>query len=209
MLYSNSKQNLLDHHISKVLTIYKKVLRELLFIEIKIYELDKKSDYVKQVISNENNNYYYDEDNIEFKYVVLCLNNNKKLLKLTKDNSDNTNLISNFFKNSLKLRNRLWHPEFDKINEVEIYCKIVKLMLCIFNFIENSYKDYKIIKKEYYQFLQLFLNEFDIDDYEKDNFNIIKKEIKYSNLLNEISKYDFSNLSYEDDDDYSESEKNN
>ena len=52
MLYSNSKQNLLDHHISKVLTIYKKVLRELLFIEIKIYELDKKSDYVKQVISN-------------------------------------------------------------------------------------------------------------------------------------------------------------
>ena len=207
MLYSNSKQNLLDHHISKVLTIYKKVLRELLFIEIKIYELDKKSDYVKQVISNENNNYYYDEDNIEFKYVVLCLNNNKKLLKLTKDNSDNTNLISNFFKNSLRLRNRLWHPEFDKINEVEIYCKIVKLMLCIFNFIESSYKDYKIIKKEYYQFLQLFLNEFDIVNYEKDNFNIIKKEIKYSNLLNEISKYDFSQFSYEDDDDYSELEK--
>ena len=201
MLYSNSESNLLDHHISKVLTIYKIVLRKLLDIEIKIYELDKNSNYVMKVISNEKNEFYYDEDIIEFKYIVLCLMKNKKILKLTKDNLENINLISNFFENSLRLRNRLWHPEFDKTNEKEIYCKIVKLMLCIFHFIEDSYKDYKIIKKEYYHFLQLFLNEFDKNDNDIKSININKKEINYSNLLNEISKYDFSQLSYEDDDD--------
>ena len=201
MLYSNSESNLLDHHISKVLTIYKIVLRKLLDIEIKIYELDKNSNYVMKVISNEKNEFYYDEDIIEFKCVVLCLMGNKEILKLTKDNLENINLISNFFENSLRLRNRLWHPEFDKTNEKEIYCKIVKLMLCIFHFIEDSYKDYKIIKKEYYHFLQLFLNEFDKNDNDINSINIKKKEINYSNLLNEISKYDFSQLSYEDDDD--------
>ena len=197
MLFSNTKTDLLEHHISKILTIYKIVLRELFNVEIKINKLDQKSTFVKNVISNKNDEYYYDDDIIEFKYIVLCLIECKKYLKLTNDHLENSNFIKIFFQNSLRLRNRLWHPEFDLKNEIIIYCKMVKLMISIFYFIECSYKDYKIIKKEYYDFLQLFLNEFDNNDNIKPEIKI-NIEKKYNKILNEISSFDFSVISIED-----------
>ena len=198
MLLSHNNYFLFENNISKVLIIYKDVARKLLDVEIKFYNLDKESEYVRDVISNKNNEYFYDEDIIEFKYVILCFLKNIKKLKMTKGNVDDTSLISNFFSNSLRLRNRLWHPEFDKTNEKKIFCGVVKLMLCVFNLIEKSYENMKIIKEEYYQFLQLFLNEFEEDK----NMNCISKKklyIKekfnyYNNFNEEVSKIDFSVL---------------
>ena len=107
MLLSHNNYFLFENNISKVLIIYKDVARKLLDVEIKFYNLDKESEYVRDVISNKTNEYFYDEDIIEFKYVILCFLKNIKKLKMTKDKIDDTSLISNFFSNALRLRNRL------------------------------------------------------------------------------------------------------
>ena len=104
MLLSHNNYFLFENNISKVLIIYKDVARKLLDVEIKFFNLDKESEDVRDVISNKNNEFFYDEDIIEFKYVILCFLNNIKKLKMTKGNVDDTSLISNFFFKCFKIK---------------------------------------------------------------------------------------------------------
>ena len=173
-------------HFNKTLPLIEKIyevkLKKLYLDENKIQEFIK--------IKNLNYNNYMLYNNIEFKFYEKAIMHYYKHVKKLEEN-DNTNIILLFFpeylksvnlQNELDLENQKFdYKKFSIINPNKVHIeKEIK------NFFENYYslnKKYGFVfnRGEMFNYMELFLNEYNYDDY---------------NLITGLEKKDFVCLHY-------------